>query len=321
LGFGHWDLQIGDGSVQRLWSVYFGLILVLELGLYLAARFLIPGWGLPHLANSESFGANIDRLFYVIEGPVGFFFILTQVILIWGMWRFAGSPDRRAVYTHGDHRLEMAWTAVPALILLFIAFVQISAWEDIKYHTRMKPPQHVIEVSARQFAWMLRYPDVADRENYTVDRESDSDEWEVKRKAADKWGRDNTGQSTDLHVVNEVHTWAGANTRIYLKSKDVLHSFFLPHMRLKQDAVPGKEFIPVWFKPTDFNGEWREDGWVYAKDKDGKKKVWELACAELCGWGHYKMNGFLYVHKDRASYDRWLADALSKQQAKTRKKK
>jgi cytochrome c oxidase subunit 2 len=327
--------------VQRLWSVYFGLILVLELGLYLAARFFIPGWGLPHLANSDSFGANIDRLFYVIEGPVGFFFILTQVILVWGMWRFAGSPERRAVYTHGDHRLEMAWTAVPALILLFIAFVQISAWEDIKYHTRMKPPQHVIEVSARQFAWMLRYPggklkeklkdqsgppemdpEHIDRKKFTVDRESDSDEWEGKRKAADNWGRHNTGEITDLHVVNEVHTWAGANTRIYLKSRDVLHSFFLPHMRLKQDAVPGKDFIPVWFKPTDYNGEWDENQnvWVYAKDKDGKKKVWELACAELCGWGHYKMNGFLYVHKNEDNYDKWLAHALEAQRTKTRPK-
>lgn len=304
--------------MQRLWSVLFGLVLLAELGLYLAARFFVPGWGLPHLANSDSFGANIDRLFYVIEGPVGFFFLLTEVIMVYCMWRYAGRADRRSVYTHGDHRLEMAWTAVPALILLFIAFVQIGAWEEVKYHTRMKPPQHVIELSARQFEWRFRYPEESVRDSLTVARETD--EWGEKHKEADKWGRDRTGLASDLHVVNEVHTWAGANTRIYLKSRDVLHSFFLPNMRLKQDAIPGKEFIPVWFKPTDYNGEWREDGWVYARDKDGKHKVWELACAELCGWGHYKMNGYLYVHRDRASYDRWLADSLQKQRAMTREK-
>jgi cytochrome c oxidase subunit 2 len=97
----------------------------------------------------------------------------------------------------------------------------------------------------------------------------------------------------------------------------VLHSFFLPNLRLKQDAVPGK-VIPVWFVATVANGEWRDGKWVYDKDDKERDMVWELACAELCGWGHYKMRGFLFVHKNRASYDRWLADALKRERATTR---
>jgi cytochrome c oxidase subunit 2 len=169
-------------------------------------------------------------------------------------------------------------------------------------------------VSARQFEWRMRYPDEKTRESITTEKEGDS--WGDKKQTCDNWGR--AAQVSDLRALNEVHTWQGANTRIYLKTRDVLHSFFLPSMRLKQDAVPGKEFIPVWFKPTDYNGEWKDGGWVYTKDNDGKKKIWELACAELCGWGHYKMNGFLYVHRDKASYGRWLADAIKKQQTTTR---
>jgi cytochrome c oxidase subunit 2 len=303
--------------VQRGWSLFFGAVLLAELGLYLTARFFIPGWGLPPLANAESFGKDVDRLYYVIEGPVGFFFILTEAVLVYSLWRFAGKPNARSVYIHGDHRLEMAWTAIPALILLFIAFAQIHVWADIKYPQQL-PPQQVFEVSARQFGWAFRYPDVATRESITVEREGEP--FGDRKKKADDWGRNPLADKDDLHVVNEVHTWQGANTRVYLKTRDVLHSFFLPSMRLKQDAVPGKDFIPVWFKPTDYNGEYRDGGWVYAKDKEGRNKVWEMTCAELCGWGHYKMNGYLYVHRDKGSYDRWLADALKKQRTTTREK-
>ena len=301
--------------MKRGWALFFGAVLLAELGLYLAARFFIPGWTLPPLANADSFGKDVDRLFYVIEGPVAFFFILTEVLLVYFMWKYTEKPGKRSVYTHGSHRLEMLWTAIPALILVFIAVAQIHVWADIKY-PRMLPPQHVIEVSARQFEWRMRYPDEATHDRITTEKEGEP--WGDKKQAADSWGR--TAQISDLRVVNEVHTWQGANTRVYLKTRDVLHSFFLPNIRLKQDAVPGKDFIPVWFKPTDYNGEWKDGEWVYAKDSEGKKKVWELACAELCGWGHYKMRGYLYVHRDRNSYDRWLADAIKKQRTTTREK-
>jgi len=302
--------------VQKWWSLLFGVVLLAELLLFAIAP--LVGWWLPHLANRESFGWDIDKLFYLILILTGFFFVLTEVILVVAMWRFAGEPGRRAVYVHGNHKLEMAWTLVPAAILLFIAFALISACADIKYAKNMRPPHNVIEVSARQFEWRLRYPNEETRQSMTATL--GTEEWSSKEapRKAEAWGHDTTGYSTDFHVVNEVHTWKDANTRIYLKSRDVLHSFFLPQLRLKQDAVPGK-VIPVWFRPDDFNGEWVVGkGWQYEQDEKGNNKVWELACAELCGWGHYKMQGRLFVHKDKDSYDRWLADALKKQRSTTR---
>ena len=304
--------------MQKWWSLVFGAVLLAEFLLFAIAP--AADWWLPHLANRETFGKDIDNLFYVILWVTALFFVLTEVILVVGMWRFAGEPGRRSVYVHGNHKLEMAWTLVPAAILLFIAFVQISAWADIKYTKQMRPPHHIIEVSARQFEWRMRYPNEQTRKEMTA--ALGSEEWsEPTSKKAEAWGHDSTGFSTDFHTVNEVHTWAGANTRIYLKSRDVLHSFFLPHMRLKQDAVPGK-VIPVWFRPDSdaFNGEWiTGKGWQYEQDERGDNKVWDLACAELCGWGHYKMQGRLYVHKNYESYKAWLTDAIKEQHRTERK--
>jgi cytochrome c oxidase subunit 2 len=299
--------------VHKFWSILFGAVLLAELLLCLAAPAM--GWWLPPLANSTNVGKEVDKLFYFILAATGFFFILTEAVLVYTMWRYAGKPGEKAVYVHGDHHLEIAWTAVPAVLLILISLIQIDAWADIKYQGRMRPPQHIIEVSARQFEWRVRYPEKAVRERLAVPTESDP--WDAKPEA-DRWGSDPLASASDLHVVNEVHTWVGANTRVYLKTRDVLHSFFLPQLRLKQDAVPGK-IIPVWFKTDDYNGHWDKgkNEWVYVKE-DGRDKVWELACAELCGWGHYKMQGRFYVHKNKDSYDAWLEHTLKKHRSRER---
>lgn len=304
----------------RWWSVYFGVVLGACLLLFLVSPMF--GWWLPVLGNAGNVGAAIDRLYYFILGVTGFVFIITEAILVYNMWRFAEEPGRKAQYVHGHHHLEMAWTAVPAMVLLFIAFAQIGAWEDIKYQSKMRPPQVVMAVGARQFEWRVRYPDPATQKKITVGNEDAVEEWESKVKAdADAWGANPLADLSDLNTVNEIHTYRGGVTRIYLTTRDVLHSFFLPQMRLKQDAVPGK-IIPVWFKPDMHNGEYVEGkGWVYETGDDGKPLLWELTCAELCGWGHYKMRGRLFVHKDRASYERWLAAALKNARATQREKK
>jgi cytochrome c oxidase subunit 2 len=138
-------------------------------------------------------------------------------------------------------------------------------------------------------------------------------------------------ESDDLHVVNEVHTWAGANVKLYLRTKDVIHSFYLPNLRLKQDALPGK-IIPVWFQATAYNtafnektqkwedsyapGEDQQPGTFLDPSKDASQ-VWELACAELCGWGHFKMRGKLFVHKDEQDYKNWLKAEKAREVATT----
>ena len=101
------------------------------------------------------------------------------------------------------------------------------------------------------------------------------------------------GGTDDLHTVNDLHFVKGKPALIYLKSSDVLHSFFLPALRIKQDAVPGLT-IPVWFD-ADQSGHY------------------ELVCAELCGWGHYKMRGNVTVHESQHEFDEWMQAALKEQ--------
>lgn len=336
--------------MEKGWSVLFGVVILAALVLFIVAPF-VDGWWLPELANEGSFGSGADTLFYLILIATGFFFILTEGLLIYCMWKFSYSPDRRAVYTHGNHKLEVWWTLVPGVLLLVIAFTQIGVWREIKYTSQRPKPDQVIAVSARQFEWRMRYPDTPTRGHLLS-------KWKrgINNDELDTWGNSTHPNMDDLYTENFVHTWKDANTLIYLRSLDVLHSFFLPNLRLKQDAIPGK-VIPVWFKATKSNTEFVEierekvgdkideqmksadegkalDGkrlFILGRDKDETGKIiriyalavdedrqWELACAELCGWGHYKMRGRLFVHKDKKSYENWLKFAMEQHHTHSR---
>ncbi len=224
------------------------------------------GWWFP--LNVSSYGGEIDYLFDLILWMVAITFVLTEGALVWLVWRFSRPDSSRAVFSHGSHKLEMIWTAVPALLLVFIAFSQMEAWSKVKIAmpdgTRPDEPYTVekplAEVYASQFDWRFRYPDAEG--NFE--------------------GADVVESAYDFYVP--------VNTKVLvrLRSRDVLHSFFIPQFRLKQDAVPGME-IPVWFKAEETGS-------------------YELICAELCGWGHYKMAGKIHVLPED-EYEAWLANA------------
>ena len=178
-----------------------------------------------------------------------------------------------------------------------------------------------MEVSARQFEWRVRYPSpehMASWESNSASR----DDFKPRRffdKDNNTW-IDNAGsQEDDIHLVNEVHAWKGVRVLVHLTTRDVIHSFYLPNMRLKQDALPGK-VIPVWFEATEANTKFNvatkkwEDGYDFEKNTWGNhEQIWELVCAELCGWGHYKMQGRLYVHENKEDFMKWLKHAEEEQ--------
>lgn len=247
---------------MRYWSLLFAIAAILTTGVFIYAPF-DPNWWLPH--NVSTVGREVDHLFMIILWITGIVFIGTQIALTYATWSGTARPGRRAVYFHGSQRLEVVWTIIPSAILVFIALYQMGTWASIKFRSSQPKVRPLAEVSARQFQWMIRYPGPD--------------------------GRLNT--EDDLHTVNDLHFVKDAQAVIYLKSKDVLHSFFLPQMRIKQDAVPGLT-IPVWFD----------------SDKAGQ---FELVCAELCGWGHYKMRGKVTVHETQKDFDRWMTESLKKQ--------
>ncbi|MDW8265778.1 MAG: cytochrome c oxidase subunit II [Gemmataceae bacterium] len=301
--------------MQRVWGLLFGVAMIAAAGLFAVAP-LVQGWWLPK--NVATYGAGIDLLFYVILAVTGFFFVLTEAILVYIMLKFAGSPGRKATYVHGNHRLEVLWTVVPGVLLFLLAISQIGVWADVKYQSRMPRPvatTQQLEVTARQWEWRVRYPSVRRIQA-----------WDEGRENPETFGSD--PHIDDVHVVNEIHVWLASEEErknnpdlgkvlVHLKTRDVLHSFFLPHLRIKQDAVPGKS-IRLWFQPTDYNTVRRERGWEAGINPHTERPDydynWELACAEFCGTRHSLMRGRLFVHKDKKDFLAWLAyaDALDK---------
>src|SRR5271165_4933112 len=234
-------------------------------GMFVVAPFF--GWWLPDGVSTHS--GEIDKLFYIILGVTAFFFVLTEVILCVFMWKYSGDRNKSDAATSGpnrvaqlfrpvtallndQHKVEMAWTIVPAVILLYIAFAQVNTWANVKYQSRMptakgKSVPLQVAVSARQFEWRIRYPSVERFEQWIKNQDSA----DVSK---DFLSFANFEQRDDIHTVNELHVINENPVVVHLSTRDVIHSFNLPHMRVKQDALPGKK-IPVWFTPTKSNCE------------------------------------------------------------------
>jgi cytochrome c oxidase subunit 2 len=298
--------------VHKLWSAVFGLTLLACFLLFVVAP-CVPGWWLP--CDVSTYGRGIDNLFYLILGVTAFFFVLTEAILVYALWKFAYEPGKKAAFIHGNHRLEMAWALVPGVILFLLALWQIDVWADVKYQSRMPGPDTAavqMEVQARQWEWRVRYPSTARFASWQAD----------KAKARDFA---TNPHEDDIHLVNEIHIYKGsteqpARVLVHLKTQDILHSFFLPNLRIKQDAVPGKT-IPMWFAAVESNvvpvtdpdtkqTRWIEEGYDPRTGQTSRPDlVWDLACAEYCGARHSMMRGKLYVHRDRDDFLAWLKHA------------
>lgn len=208
----------------------------------------------------STFGGEIDSLFYLIYYITAATFILVTLLMVVFLVIYREQPGRRATYTHGNTTLEIIWTIVPAAILIVLSFMSVSTWATVK---RQAPDSDFeLQVTAKQFNWEIVYPGADGKFDTDDDKKFDN----------------------DLHVpVNKV-------VRVHLQSSDVIHSFFLPNLRLKQDAVPGRNIL-VWFEAT----------------KPGK---YELPCAELCGFGHSGMKGWLFVHTPE-EYTKWAEEHLA----------
>ena len=208
----------------------------------------------------STFGREIDSLFYLIYYITGATFILVTVLMILFLVIYRQKDGRRATYSHGNTTLEIIWTIIPAAILVVLSFMSVSTWAKVK---RFAPESDFeIQVTAKQFNWEVVYPG-ADRKFGTPD---------------------------DVQFDNDIHVPVNKVVRVHLGSKDVIHSFFLPNLRLRQDAVPGRNIL-VWFEVTT----------------PGK---YEIACSQLCGFGHSGMIGWLYVDTPE-EYAKWAAEHLS----------
>src|SRR5262245_38884570 len=251
-------LKPSPGRTKR-WAYLFGGMLFAELMLFVVAP--VFGWWMPPYRST--YGGDVDLLFYIILAVTGVTFIAVSVVFVYLLFKYPAEPGRRAIYTHGNHKLEMLWTAIPGVLLFLLAIGQIPAWIKVKIPAldeTAAAQSMQMEVSARQWEWRVRYPSSKHME-----------EWRTKSGSAlDDLHHRLSQRPDDVRLVNEVQAVKNQRMLIYLKTQDVLHSFFLPHMRLKQDALPGKTIL-VWFEPTDANCERVGDVWRDGRRKDAQK--------------------------------------------------
>jgi cytochrome c oxidase subunit 2 len=219
---------------------------------------VISGWLPP---NVSTFGADIDWVFRLILYVVGFWFVLAEGTLLYFVFRYRRKAGRPAFFNRGESRRELAWVLVPALMVLGLDLgidaAGGAAWDKEK--GELPPAAVEIQVTAKQFNWEFTNPG-ADGKFGTADH---------------------------ITQENELHVPVGKVVRLRLTSEDVIHSLFIPNLRLKQDVVPGRK-IAAWFEATTPGS-------------------YPIACTELCGFGHYSMAGTLVVQSE-PDYRRWLKE-------------
>lgn len=234
-------------------------------------------------------GVWVDDMFNLTLFFTGIVFIVTQILTFYFAYKYRQKKESKAYYFPHNNKLELLWTAVPAVVLTILVTLGIENWSKI---TSPAPENaRIIEVTAQQFNWIVRYPG---SDNVLGEREFEKISGE--NQLGINWDDKN---SRDDFYTTEIHLVVGQPVLFKLGAKDVLHSFYLPHFRVKQDCVPG---IPTqfWLTPTITTKEMR-------KDLENEDFVYELACAELCGQAHWNMRMEVIVETEE-EYKAWLAE-------------
>jgi cytochrome c oxidase subunit II len=260
-----------------------GLVLLVVIWLITFASayfFLAKTWWLPVGASAAA--ASIDHQFAITYILMGIVFVAAQVGLGFFAWKYrdrgSSSPAR---YTHGHNGLEIVWTVLTLVLFVGLNLMSKSIWASERFRPA-QPGAVQVEVTGMQFQWYFRYPGPDGRFGATKPELEDAS---AGGEAA--LGLDTTdAASKDDVVTGTMYVPVNREVEVILRAHDVIHSFFVPAMRFKQDAVPGLA-IHMHFTPIT-TGDY------------------EIACAELCGMGHYKMHGMLKV-VSQEEYEKWLA--------------
>ncbi len=243
--------------------------------------FIAKTWWLPVQASAAA--AGIDHHFTTTFILMGTVFVAAQLGLGWFAWKYRdrGAASKEAHYSHGNTTLETVWTVLTIILFIGLNLASESIWAKERFDPA-KPGAMQVEVTGMQFAWYFRYPGPDGKFGATKPEFEDA-----SLGGAGALGLDASDPASKDDVVSGV-MWVPVNREIevILRAHDVIHSFFVPAMRFKQDAVPGLA-IHMHFTPIQ-TGEF------------------EIACAELCGLGHYKMHGIVKVVSE-GEFNQWLA--------------
>jgi cytochrome c oxidase subunit 2 len=202
-----------------------------------------------YVPSLSTYSGDIDQLVVLVTWLVGVWFVAAEAMFFWLIFRFRAKKGVPALYITGKEKHLKRWINYPHFLILFcdviIIFAAVRVWVKVKQ--TLPPADETVRVVGEQWVWQFDHPG-ADGQLDTAD---------------------------DIRTTDELHVEVGKTYHFLLESKDVLHSFFVPVMRLKQDAIPGRT-ITGWFKAT----------------KSGEH---DILCAEICGIGHGIMGGRIFL--------------------------
>lgn len=246
--------------------------------------------------GSSSHSQSIDFMIGWVHWLMIVLFVGWGIYLIITVIKFNAKANPKAnhkgVTSHISQYAEIGVIVFEAFLLIGLS---IPLYSQLK--TTLPTDDDILEIRvvAQQFAWNIHYPGADGQfgttDIYLVDEESNP--IGLKR---DGYGTD------DIVAINQMHLPVDQQVLIHLSSKDVIHSFSLPEMRVKQDAVPGMT-IPIYFTPTMTSSEFMTK--IQGTAREGKG--YEIACAQLCGNSHYRMKGYVTVETD-AEFNAWLEE-------------
>jgi len=248
-----------------------------------ASHYFLPEASSPH-------GRRTDSLFWLVMAVITIAFLVTNALLFYFAFRYSYRKDHRATYYPENHKLELIWTVIPAVVMALLVFTGWRAWRDIM--SEAPSDAVVIEIVGKQFNWITRYPGVDNNKlgNYNY-KLTDANN-EVGLDLSDE-------ASFDDFTATEMHIPVGKPILLKIRARDVLHSVFIPHMRVKMDAVPGMP-TRFWFVPDKTTEQMRNE-------TGNQKFNYEIACTEVCGRGHFSMRMPLVV-EDEESFKKWTSE-------------
>jgi len=278
-------------QTNRINAFLFILFMVLGLaGAWWCNELLYDRTLLAQPAASDH-GEKIDFMMWLTIIVTGIVFLITQVLLFWFAFKYQYSEKRTSYFFPHNNKLELLWTVVPAIFLTVLVGFGLFYWFKI---TGDAPKDaQIVEITGKQFNWMMRYPgkdNVLGRKNYRLTDASSGNalgvDWE-------------DGASHDDIEASEMHLVVGKPVQLVINAQDVIHDVGLVHFRLKMDAVPG---IPttLWFTPKYTTAQMKEI-------TGNKDFVYEISCDQICGSGHYSMRGVIIV-ETQEEHDAWMAD-------------
>ncbi len=274
----------GSNSLQAALLLIFGLVGLGAFFWYSYTHF--DSYTLP---VASEHGVETDFLFWLTMAVTVASFSIIFVVMFAFAYLYRYQEGRKAKFYPDNHVLELVWTIVPAIVLSLLIFTGLNSWNNITSPASAEAEK--VELIGQQFAWTARYPGVQDKVlGKTNFKQID---------AVNEFGLDlRDKNSFDDFKSLELHLPKGREILIQIRAKDVLHSVFLPHFRVKMDAVPGMatHFKFVVTKTTEeMRAETGNPNFNY-----------ELACTEICGRGHFSMRMLVVVEEPEA-YEKWKA--------------